>query len=117
MEIYSGRPLRIIKTEYSLDWEKNRQAEMQKLLAEGTLPHERDLKMVKDKVPGAVSEALLETGTGQNPMLCGQVAGNVKDILTAQQIVDEMVTGAVSILQSLNSNYVQATAGASASKL
>lgn len=36
--IFTGRPLRIRKTDFVMDWENNRQEEMQKLLAAGKLP-------------------------------------------------------------------------------
>eukprot|EP01084_Bolivina_argentea_P149285 260798_1 len=37
-EIYSGRPLRVIKNEYNMDWEMNRKEEMRKLLQSGIRP-------------------------------------------------------------------------------
>lgn len=114
IEIYSGRPLRIIKNPYSLDWEKNRYDEMQKLLASGVVPamkereeHERG----ESKLPPELQEEL-----GQ-AMLAGQVVGNIKDVQPAKVIVDEMVNGAKAILQNLNNNFIVETAGAGASKL
>lgn len=46
------------------------------------------------------------------PLLCGQVAGSISDVLPAKQIIEEMVTGAVEILTSLTQNTVRAPAQA-----
>ena len=39
-EIYTGRPLRIIKNDYAINWEINRKEEMRKLLKNGVLPRQ-----------------------------------------------------------------------------
>ena len=39
----TGRPLRILKTDYVLDWEQNRQDEIRELTGKGTLPAQHDL--------------------------------------------------------------------------
>jgi NAD(P)H-dependent flavin oxidoreductase YrpB (nitropropane dioxygenase family) len=41
--IWSGRPLRALRTPYVNDWEENRQAEMQDLLSKGIVPLVYDL--------------------------------------------------------------------------
>ena len=35
--------MRVIKNEYNIDWEANRQPEMRKLLQEGTVPYKADV--------------------------------------------------------------------------
>ena len=84
--IYTGRPLRVIKNDYVVDWNENRQAEIKELTSKGIVPYEEDLK----KKP--------EISLATRPWLSGSVAGLIKDIKTAQEIVDEMVGGAVDIL-------------------
>jgi NAD(P)H-dependent flavin oxidoreductase YrpB (nitropropane dioxygenase family) len=51
-EIYTGRPLRVIKTDYIMDWEKNRKEEMKKLLGRGILPYKQD---IEDKIGSGFS--------------------------------------------------------------
>eukprot|EP00429_Kryptoperidinium_foliaceum_P094991 CAMPEP_0176197954 /NCGR_PEP_ID=MMETSP0121_2-20121125/7806_1 /TAXON_ID=160619 /ORGANISM="Kryptoperidinium foliaceum, Strain CCMP 1326" /LENGTH=346 /DNA_ID=CAMNT_0017536795 /DNA_START=62 /DNA_END=1102 /DNA_ORIENTATION=+ len=79
--IYTGRPLRIIKNDYSVDWEENRAQEMKELLGKGVLPMNQDKKIT-------------------HPWLCGQVAGAISDVPPAQQIVEEMVAGAAEMLRA-----------------
>merc|ERR1712151_526057 len=42
--IYSGRPLRVIKTPYVLDWEENRAKEKEELQNQGILAASTDMK-------------------------------------------------------------------------
>jgi len=41
--IYTGRPLRVFKTPYVLDWEENRQKEIKELTGKGVIPAEHDV--------------------------------------------------------------------------
>ena len=84
--IYTGRPLRVIKNEYVVDWNENRQAEIQELTSKGIVPHEEELK----KKP--------EISLATRPWLSGSVAGLIKEVKHAQEIVDEMIDGAIEIL-------------------
>jgi hypothetical protein len=45
--IYTGRPLRVLKTEYNMDWELNRGPEMRDLLAKGVVPYKTDAEKMK----------------------------------------------------------------------
>jgi len=80
--VYSGRPLHVRKTEYVRDWEENRQQEIRDLIAEGKIPHSVEV----DKYPNKSLEGHM--------WLMGQVAGAIKDIKPAREIVDELVTTA-----------------------
>eukprot|EP01084_Bolivina_argentea_P312306 540681_1 len=81
-EIYSGRPLRINKNKYALNWEINRKTEMRKLLKQGILPFFYDLKK-------AVNASNFYSA--DNIHLMGQCCGNINDIKTAKQIIDDMM--------------------------
>jgi len=77
--IYSGRPMSIRRTPYVDDWERNRKEEMERLLAEGQIPHEVELEKHPEKgIPG-------------QRWLMGRVAGSIQDIKPAKEIVDELV--------------------------
>jgi hypothetical protein len=41
--VFTGRPLRVLKNNYIMDWHNKRNEEMKKLLAEGTLPYQKDV--------------------------------------------------------------------------
>lgn len=84
--IYTGRPLRVIKSDYIVDWNENRQAEIKELTSKGIIPYEEELK----KKP--------EISLATRPWLSGSVAGLIKDIKPAQEIMDGMINGAVEIL-------------------
>ncbi|KAG8959511.1 hypothetical protein FRC03_007879 [Tulasnella sp. 419] len=100
--IYTGRPLRVRKTPYVMDWEQNRQEEMKQLLANGVLPAEADVEKNPDKSFPA------------RAWLLGKVSGLINEVLPAQTIVDNMVKDAVERLQTSNTFVV---GGATKAKL
>jgi len=90
--IYTGRPMRIIKNEYSSDWENNRRDEMLRNLDSGVVPVEADVKA--RKIGFKDREAV-------TPHLCGQVCGAIQDVLPAKVIMERMMSEAVQILHNL----------------
>eukprot|EP00405_Crypthecodinium_cohnii_P006820 CAMPEP_0194782352 /NCGR_PEP_ID=MMETSP0323_2-20130528/78641_1 /TAXON_ID=2866 ORGANISM="Crypthecodinium cohnii, Strain Seligo" /NCGR_SAMPLE_ID=MMETSP0323_2 /ASSEMBLY_ACC=CAM_ASM_000346 /LENGTH=404 /DNA_ID=CAMNT_0039721159 /DNA_START=59 /DNA_END=1274 /DNA_ORIENTATION=- len=100
--VYTGRPMRIIKNKYSVNWEQNRAEELKDCLASGILPILKDQKIQQQKNQGELKDVpappFLEHA---HPWLCGQVAGAFNDILPAQTIVESMVTDAARQLQAL----------------
>jgi NAD(P)H-dependent flavin oxidoreductase YrpB (nitropropane dioxygenase family) len=85
--IYTGRPLRVRRTLYVDDWERNRQAEIKELTAKGIVPNEHEVNKHPEKSIQAVT------------FLMGDVAALIKDVLPARTIVDNMVNDAAKILQ------------------
>eukprot|EP00811_Abedinium_folium_P036087 NODE_8829_length_1467_cov_7.522388.p1 GENE.NODE_8829_length_1467_cov_7.522388~~NODE_8829_length_1467_cov_7.522388.p1 ORF type:complete len:415 (-),score=111.02 NODE_8829_length_1467_cov_7.522388:222-1349(-) len=102
--IYTGRPLRIVKSDYSVDWEENRQELMKEALAEGVLP------VMVDAYGGELAQAPRankepvppppETPARPivRPALSGIVAGAISEIKPAQEILDNMVLQAAEVL-------------------
>eukprot|EP01059_Diplonema_ambulator_P008011 TRINITY_DN1753_c0_g1_i1.p1 TRINITY_DN1753_c0_g1~~TRINITY_DN1753_c0_g1_i1.p1 ORF type:complete len:355 (+),score=100.37 TRINITY_DN1753_c0_g1_i1:56-1120(+) len=90
--IYTGRPLRVIKTDYVMDWENNRAEEIRKLTSSGTLP-------VKQDAINARKQGKQWSVAKVHPMLVGQACGGVKEILPAKQIVEDLVTEAAEVLR------------------
>ena len=98
--IYTGRPMRILKNKYSVNWEMARRDELDKLLAAGTLPMSHDQNELKEgRMPEGFStpEDMLEA----RPLLMGQAAGAIKekDMLPAVEIVDAMVDQCVDVMK------------------
>ncbi|KAF8315748.1 2-nitropropane dioxygenase [Cantharellus anzutake] len=89
--IFTGRPLRVRRTPYVENWEKNRQEEIKELTSQGEVPFEVDLA----KNPKVMSEG--------RSFLLGEVSAVIKDIKPAKQIVDEMVAEAVEKLRAAGS--------------
>ncbi|KAI9458181.1 2-nitropropane dioxygenase [Lactarius psammicola] len=85
--IYTGRPLRVRRTPYVDDWERNRQAEIKELTSKGIIPNQHELEKHPEKSVQAVT------------FLMGNVAAVINDILPAQTIVDNMVNEAAKVLQ------------------
>jgi NAD(P)H-dependent flavin oxidoreductase YrpB (nitropropane dioxygenase family) len=88
--VYTGRPLRIMRNKYSVNWEDNRMAEMKTLLGKGVLPLYHDQDTVKNggEVQGMTTpEDFIEA----RPMLMGQAAGAVKGVQSAAEIMNNMV--------------------------
>lgn len=81
--VISGRPLRVRQNEYIKSWEE-RPGEIKALTEQGIVPFMKDLDEGRDV---------------DMPFLMGQVAGEIKDIKPAKQIVEEMVKEAVDMLR------------------
>ncbi|KAI0336383.1 2-nitropropane dioxygenase [Cubamyces sp. BRFM 1775] len=88
--IYSGRPMHVRKTPYVADWERRPQ-EIAELTSQGKIPHEVEL----EKHPEKSMEGRM--------WLMGKVAGSIKEIKPAREIVDELVNTAAASLQSASS--------------
>lgn len=85
--VFTGRPLRVRKTPFIMDWEENKKAEMEKLLAAGTVPVGYD--------------------TEERPYLMGQVAAMIHDVLPAKVIVEQMINEAAEIISN-NASFINA---------
>ncbi|KAI9857081.1 MAG: hypothetical protein M1824_005006 [Vezdaea acicularis] len=86
--IFTGRPLRVRKNPYIMNWEENRANEIKELTAKGTIPVEHDLETLGDDVDD-------ETMDNARPFLMGKVAAVVNERKSAKEIVDEMIGDAV----------------------
>jgi NAD(P)H-dependent flavin oxidoreductase YrpB (nitropropane dioxygenase family) len=89
--IYSGRPMNVRKTPYVAEWEEKRQQEITELTLRGQVPHEVEL----EKHP--------ERSMAGRGWLMGKVAASIKDIKTAQEIVDELVSTAAKSIKNASS--------------
>jgi len=89
--VVSGRPLRLATSKYIEDWEE-RPDEINKLVKAGVIPIEKDVLEGKINPKNLFSQI----------RLVGQACGGVKEIKSAQQIVEDMITEATQII---NSNY------------
>ncbi|KAK5064403.1 hypothetical protein LTR84_000236 [Exophiala bonariae] len=87
--IYTGRPLRVKKTPYVLDWETNRQKELKELTSNGVLPIDHDAEQRADDD---------EFTDNLSPFLMGKVAGLITKRQSAQNIVDELFRETVDAL-------------------
>jgi len=100
-EIYTGRPMRIIKNKYSVSWEEDRSKEMRECLKSGLIPYKKDEKLMEEKLQGKHQDVPVPVGLESgHPWLCGQVAGMITDVLPAKTIVDQMVEQAATMLQA-----------------
>jgi len=90
--VYTGRPMRVYKIPYVMDWESNRQAELKTLCAKGVVPYTIDVQK-------AIDEGVKIDFASINPDLLGQAAGGVQDTVPAKQIVDEMMRDAIAVLK------------------
>jgi len=92
--IYTGRPMRVNASDFVLDWENNKQEEIQKHLAAGRLPS-----------PYGAQERVQD-----RPFLMGQAAGAIEDVKPAKAIVEEMVAQAHELLSGASKMLVAAPA-------
>ncbi|KAJ5747623.1 uncharacterized protein N7511_009319 [Penicillium nucicola] len=93
--IFTGRPLRVRKNPYILNWEENRHEEIKQLTSKGVIPVEHDMENLPDDVDD-------DTLDNARPYLMGKVAAVVNEKKSAKAIVDELVTDAAALLQKGN---------------
>jgi len=93
--IFTGRPMRVLKTAYNMDWENNRAAEIKDLTSKGILPVYWDMEQYEKDG----KEMDFKTKMEAMPLLMGQGAGAVTEILPAKDIMEDMVAGAISALR------------------
>ena len=86
--VVSGRPLRVRMNDYIRSWEVDRPDEVKRLTESGVVPLQKDMDDDKDV---------------DIPFLMGQVAGVIKDIKPAKEIMQDMVKEAVDVLQTQQS--------------
>lgn len=104
--VYTGRPLRIAFNEYAHDWETLRKDKMHKLLSEGTAPVNYDMKNLETgKFEKDDREFMIKYSTKPKPYphLLGQVAGSIDKIESAADIINNMISEAIEVVNYLNS--------------
>jgi len=94
--IFTGRPMRVLKNDYIMQWENSRQNEIKELTTKGIIPvmHDLETKTANNEAP--TPEQMIAV----RPSLMGQAAGAISDIKPAKQIVEEMVAEAIVALRT-----------------
>jgi len=90
--VYTGRPMRIRKNEYTEEWETKRKSEMKKLTRKGIIPIMHDVKLLKK------GKTVTPTFTTE-AWLMGQCAGVINEVKPAKQILEEMMSECIAILR------------------
>jgi NAD(P)H-dependent flavin oxidoreductase YrpB (nitropropane dioxygenase family) len=101
--IYTGRPLRVKKTPYIMNWEENRADDIKALTAKGVVPVQDDMAQMESSETQMSMKEIMEL----HPMLMGQCAASIHDIQPAKQIVEEMVSDAVKLIKGANNNIAR----------
>jgi NAD(P)H-dependent flavin oxidoreductase YrpB (nitropropane dioxygenase family) len=116
--IFTGRPLRVRKNPYIMNWEEERQAEIKELTSKGKLPYEADLDRVMngeaEETPAIKGSGLMNATSDDDgdtddlldqfrPFLMGQCAAVVNEKKPAKEIVDEFINDAVACIKRGNS--------------
>jgi len=89
----TGRPIRLAKTDYVMEWEAQPE-KIRELTAQGIVPVEEDVRTGKIDFKQFAELKLL-----------GQACGGIKEIKSAQEIVESMVKEAVAIIRQ-NQTFV-----------
>jgi len=97
--VFTGRPMRVIKNDYIMQWENDRIGEMKELLGQGVLPYTKDVEE-RTKQGGEITPEDMKRMTESRPLLMGQCAAAVKEIKPALVIVNEMIRDAVVALRT-----------------
>jgi len=107
--IYTGRPLRIRKTNYAVEWEK-RPDKIRELTSQGIIPVEHDMmeRMNSGK------EITLKERMEVMPLLMGQTAGAIESIESADDIIQNMMKTCIQCLRENAGKIVSLSGGAHA---
>ena len=97
--IFSGRPMRVYKSDYINNWETQRQKERDALLRDGKLPYKNDLGLNKAK---GTPLDFMDT----YPIIFGQASGGIRKVQPAAEIVNEMTTEAYRIMMNNSVQYL-----------
>lgn len=108
--IFTGRPMRVRKNDMILNWEENRQDEIRELTGKGILPMMQQGKEDAEK-DGDLS---FSEQMDRMPLLMGQAAGAITEVQSAKEIMDEMISGAISTLRETTASFVAVDENASA---
>ncbi|KAK6340609.1 hypothetical protein TWF696_008934 [Orbilia brochopaga] len=92
--IYTGRPMRVQQNAYVAAWEKE-PAKITALTQKGVVPINHDL----DQLAKSGKPVPAEMDHGMRPILLGQAAGAITEILPAKAIIDEMVYGTLALMK------------------
>jgi len=93
--IFTGRPMRVLRTDYIDKWENERQNEIKELTAKGIIPVPHDIETKTAKKEIDASQAMK-----YRPLLMGQCAGAIDDIKPAADIINEMIRDAVAAINN-----------------
>jgi len=115
--IYTGRPMRIFKTPYTMDYEANRQEEIKEMQNMGVpafikdyhgeidgtnigvgIFHHAEKLTLEERAKGVKLSKMEEMERGV--FLTGQCAGAINDVLPAKDIVEQMVAQAAEQLRA-----------------
>lgn len=99
--IYTGRPMRVIKTQFNEEFTAKNQ-EIQELLDKGIIPimHYAETSEAKIKKGEMSMPSPTELAT-MRPLLVGACAGAIHDILPAKQIIDDMIRTAIETIHAV----------------
>jgi len=106
-EVYSGRPLRMIKNPYAVDWATRRKDEMKQLLESGVIPFKHDFDLQKGRLKNKSLRGIIKSLNDVTPHLSGQVAGSIDQVLSAKEIVDGMMAEAIQYIKRGNKCIVR----------
>ena len=87
--------MRIMKNDYVMDWADNRSGEMKTLLKGGTLPYMADMEAAEKEESELDPIELMK----RMPMLMGQVAGVIDEVMPAKDIMNAMMETAIASLK------------------
>lgn len=96
--IFTGRPMRVRKNDYIMNWENERQQEIKELTSKGVIPYEADLDKVMSggEGPAGTEDIDLDEALDKfRPFLMGKCAALVNELKSAKEVVDEFVDDAV----------------------
>jgi len=99
--IFTGRPMRCLRNDYISLWENDRSGEIKELTSKGIIPAYFDVEE-RARKGIELDPSLLTT---YRPMLMGQCAGAITEILPAADIINEIIRDALVALQQ-STNFI-----------
>jgi NAD(P)H-dependent flavin oxidoreductase YrpB (nitropropane dioxygenase family) len=99
--IYTGRPMRVIKTQFNEEY-SSKTTEINELLNKGIIPIMDYAQKTEDKIKkGEVPMPSPTEIANLRPLLVGSCAGAINDILPANEIIENMMKGALETIKAI----------------
>jgi NAD(P)H-dependent flavin oxidoreductase YrpB (nitropropane dioxygenase family) len=101
--IYTGRPMRVLKTQFNEDL-NSKNDEINELLNKGVIPIQHHIEQSEQKIKkGEMAMPTPSEMVAMRPLLMGSCAGAIHEILSAKQIIDDMVKVAIETIHTVSS--------------
>jgi len=99
--------MRVLRTQFNEEF-TSRNEEINELLNKGVIPIQHLISEAEEKVKkGEMKMPSAAEMAAMRPLLMGQCAGAIHDVLSARQIIDDMIKVALQTIHTVEGNVIK----------